>query len=80
MEDDDSSHLPAFLQLARRLPDVVAEGWEGKGKRDPFPAPPRLFWDHDRLHHRLCFIALNVMRSCLCKSPFCPVSTERAEG
>ena len=71
MEDEDSSRLPAFLQLARRLPDVVAEGWEGRGERGPFPALPRLFRDRGRLCHRSRFIACNV-RACLCKSPIFP--------
>lgn len=30
MEDSDSS-----LWLARRLPDLVAEGWEGRGRGIP---------------------------------------------
>lgn len=38
MEDDDSSHPFAFLQLARRLPDPVAEGWGRKGEKGSLPS------------------------------------------
>lgn len=38
MEDDDSSHPSAFLQLARRLRDLVDEGWEGRGEKGSLPS------------------------------------------
>lgn len=38
MEDNDSSCLSASLQPARRLPDLVAEGWEGRGEKGSLPS------------------------------------------
>lgn len=76
MEDDFS--LPsAFLQLARRQPELVGEGWEERGERDPFLALPRLFGDHSRVWHHSCSIARKPMRTCPCKSLFSPPSAQK---
>lgn len=79
--EDDFSRPSAFLQLARRQPELVGEGWEGSRERDPFLALPRVFCDRSRVCHHSCSIARKLMRTCPSKSPFFSrISTESAEG